>query len=172
LHPKYRLTIPFLAPTRSSFRPPKAVSPLRGHREPCFFALFLVIAILSFRPFPGHCEPRFFALSPVIASLVCSSGEAISDCFASLAVTPTLSLRARSFVCEAVSPQRFLAASRLGTTDEECHCEIVFLFPKQSRFFAFWAVIASSFLRLRSNLFLFHPGGILWKYETASLRSQ
>jgi len=85
LHPKYRLTIPFLAPTRSSFRPPKAVSPLRGHREPCFFALFLVIAILSFRPFLGHCEPVFFALSPVIASLVCSSGEAISDCFASLA---------------------------------------------------------------------------------------
>jgi hypothetical protein len=118
---------------------PKAVSPLRGHREPCFFALFLVIASLSFRPFLGHCDPVFspfprslrasfvrLAKQSQIASLRSQRRKMPPDCFAALAVTPTLSLRARSFVCKAVSPQRFLAASRLGMTDEECHCEIVF----------------------------------------------
>jgi hypothetical protein len=68
----------------------------------------------------------------VIASLVCSSGEAISDCFASLATAKNAagllrfarsdaqkeSLRARLFFSEAVSgiPHRF-AAFRM--TDEE-----------------------------------------------------
>jgi len=53
-----------------------------------------------------------------------NDGESIRRIASLCSQRPTKkSLRGRIFVSEAVSPQRFLAALRLGMTDEECHCE-------------------------------------------------
>ena len=67
----------------------------------------------------------------VIASLVWSFGEAISDCFASLATAKNAAGLLRRFAPRGDKVWVSLRGRRFALL--LCHCEVVVSFPKQSR---------------------------------------